>query len=131
MELEKVLDCNKSEYICIIDYKNIFPRIKDIENVINLLFKEQYDYLTLTIHYINADNTSYNLPETHNRILNATDNYHYSAFFKRTKLNEIKLSQIDTRPIDLNIVKNFKLNNLNGIHLTSKTEIKILGQLER
>ena len=130
-ELEKAIKENKSEYICIIDYKNIFPRIKEIEYVVNLLFKQKYDYLTLTIHYTNADNTPYNLPETNNRLLNATDNYHYSAFFNRTKLKEIKLSEINERPIDSNIVKNFKINNLNGNHLISKTEIKILGQLER
>ena len=130
-ELEKILTSNESDYICLFDYQSLFPRIKELENIVNLLFNEDYDYLSLKINYTTIDNIDFNFPENNNRLLKSTENYHYSVFFKRNKLKTFDFSQLKTNLIDLKILEELKNKNLNGNHLTSKTKINLLGKLNR
>lgn len=128
--LDFLVKCCNSKYVSFINFSDVIPRIKDIELVIEQLYKNNYDYLTLTVDY-KYTNEFFVDVSSYNSILKSNDKLHYSAFYKTSELKKYKFSDLCKTNIDELMVVQFIKNNLRGDHLVSKTQMSFIGSISK
>lgn len=126
--IEDTIKNCQSKYITLIEASDIIPRTKDIENCINILFRNDYDYLSHTIIYKDKNGNDFNYKTT-SSTLKSSQNKHYGAFFKTSILKNYKFINFATSNIDEKMIINFEKNNHHGNHLISETEMNFIEYL--
>lgn len=126
-----VKNCS-SEYVSVIDCTDLIPRIRDIENIVQILFEKQYDYLSLKVTYKNKNGNDFNLRTKIINTLKSNSNFHYSAFFKTNLLKKYKFSQLLNIPLDESMINYLEnLPHIRGNHIISSTQMNILGSFTK
>lgn len=127
--LDSAISNCSSKYVSLIDFTDVIPRVRDIEQVVNCLFQSDYDYLTLIINYKFLNDEASVIQFKSNSILKSTQDFHYSAFFKTSKLKNFRFADLSPKSIDEKMIVQFIKDGLKGNHILSETEMTFLGEL--
>ncbi len=128
--LDNLVKNCKSEYVSIINFSDIIPRIGDVEFVVITLFERGYDYLTLSVDYFDNHGKNFDFQSKESSVLKSNLNFHYSAYFKTEILRQYKFSELRTGKLDEGMIMTFEDNEKRGNHIKSKTQMNFLAQFE-